>query len=591
MVPMVHSTGPAEAREHYLSADAARFAETVTRAYMSAFTFGISPASLAEAYTDWFAHLATSPAKQQELWQKAHRKLSRFLLLCHEAAQGQCTTSIEPLPQDRRFDAPLWKTLPFSLYAQGFLLTQQWWWNATTGVRGVTRHHEEVATFAARQWLDIFSPSNYVLTNPEVLDATMKSGGLNLLQGAQNWWRDQLRQIGNRRPEGVDDFVVGKNVAVTPGHVVFQNKLIELLQYAPATASVYAEPVLIVPSWIMKYYILDLSPQNSLVKYLVDRGHTVFMISWRNPDSADRDLVLDDYRSLGVVAALEAIAQWIPKTPIHTVGYCLGGTLLAIAAAHLARGNDRKIKTLTMLAAELDFSEPGELSLFIDESQIAYLEDLMADRGYLDGKQMAGAFALLNSKDLVWSKMVRDYLLGVRATMTDVMAWNSDVTRMPAKMHAEYLRKLYLQNQLAAGAFEVEGAPVALTDIRVPIFSVATERDHVSPWRSVYKVHLLTDADVTFVLTSGGHNVGIVNPPLLADHPAASTRSFRYATQRAKDKHVDADTWASRTPGEPGSWWPAWQRWLVAHSSSNKKPPPRASATLAAAPGSYVFET
>jgi polyhydroxyalkanoate synthase subunit PhaC len=580
-----------DSSERTLSADAARFAETVTRAYLSALTFGISPASLAEAYTDWFTHLATSPAKQQELWQKAHRKLGRFLLLCLEAAQGQCTPCIEPLPQDHRFDAPQWKTLPFSLYAQGFLLAQQWWWNATTGVRGVTRHHEEVATFTARQILDIFSPSNFVLTNPEVLDATMKSGGLNLLQGSQNWWRDVLRQIGNRRPEGVEDYVVGKSIAVTPGRVVFQNKLIELLQYTPATASVYAEPVLIVPSWIMKYYILDLSPQNSLVKHLVDRGHTVFMISWRNPDSGDRDLVLDDYRKLGVVAALEAIAQAFPKTPIHAGGYCLGGTLLAIAAAHLARGNDRKIKTLTMLATELDFSEPGELSLFIDESQIAYLEDLMADRGYLDGKQMASAFALLNSKDLVWSKMVRDYLLGGRASMTDVMAWNSDVTRMPAKMHAEYLRRLYLENQLAAGDYEVEGAPVALTDIRVPIFSVATERDHVSPWRSVYKVHLLTDAEVTFVLTSGGHNVGIVNPPLPADNPASSQRSFRHAVHRANEKYVDPDAWASRTPSQPGSWWPVWQRWLAAHSGSKMKPPPHTGATLAAAPGSYVFET
>lgn len=587
---MVPGTARRESNPHTLSADAARFAETVTRAAMSTMTFGISPASLAEAYTDWFAHLATSPAKQQELWQKANRKLGRFLLLCHEASIGQNSTCIEPLPQDRRFDAPQWKTPPFSLYAQGFLLAQQWWWNATTGVRGVTRHHEEVATFTARQLLDIISPSNYVLTNPEVLEATLSSGGLNLVQGAENWWRDALRMIGNRRPEGVENFVVGKDVAVSPGRVVFQNKLIELLQFAPTTKNVYAEPVLIVPSWIMKYYILDLSPHNSLVKYLVDHGHTVFMISWRNPDSTDRDLTLDDYRKLGVKAALDAIAGIVPRTPVQAVGYCLGGTLLAIEAAHLARSNGRRLKTLTLLATELDFSEPGELSLFIDDSQIAYLEDLMADRGYLDGKQMAGAFTLLNSKDLVWSKMVRDYLLGVRAPMSDVMAWNSDVTRMPARMHAEYLRKLYLQNQLAAGDFEVEGAPVALSDIRVPIFSVATERDHVSPWHSVYKVHLLTDAEVTFVLTSGGHNVGIVNPPLAPADTAAKSRSYRYAHHRAKEKYVDPDTWLSRTPSVPGSWWPEWERWLAEHSGAKRQPPPFPPADLGAAPGSYVFE-
>lgn len=588
---MVQTAARFDAREQTLSADAARFAETVTRAAMSAMTFGISPASLAEAYTDWFAHLATSPAKQQELWQKANRKLGRFLLLCHEASMGQNSTCIEPLPQDHRFDAPQWKTPPFSLYSQGFLLAQQWWWNATTGVRGVTRHHEEVATFTARQLLDIFSPSNYLITNPEVLEATISTGGLNLVQGAANWWRDTLRTMGNRRPEGAENFVVGKDVAVTPGRVVFQNKLIELLQFAPATNAVYAEPVLIVPSWIMKYYILDLSPQNSLVKYLVEHGHTVFMISWRNPAPSDRDLTLDDYRTLGVMAALDAIAGIVPRTPVQAAGYCLGGTLLAIAAAHLARSNNRRIKTLTLLASELDFSEPGELSLFIDDSQIAYLEDLMADRGYLDGKQMAGAFTLLNSKDLVWSKMIRDYLLGVRAPMSDVMAWNSDVTRMPARMHAEYLRKLYLQNQLAAGDFVVEGSPVALSDIRAPVFSVATERDHVSPWRSVYKVHLLTDAEVTFVLTSGGHNVGIVNPPRDGQDQAIPGRHYRYASHRAKEKYVDPDTWMSRTPPSPGSWWPVWERWLAEHSGAKRKPPAFPSTALGAAPGSYVFES
>ncbi len=577
-----------------LPSDATRFAEAKIRAYSAALTNGISPSSLTQAYTDWITHLLPSASKQQELWQKANRKLSRFLLLCRQAMLGECTTCIEPLPQDKRFEAPQWQQLPFSLLAQGFLLNQQWWWNATTGVPGVTRHHEEVVTFTARQFLDMFAPSNFVLTNPEVIEATLQSGGMNLVHGAENWWRDAIRLAGNRRPEGTDQFVVGQNVAVTPGRVVFQNRLIELIQYAPTTPSVHPEPVLIVPSWIMKYYILDLSPENSLVKFLVAHGHTVFMISWRNPGSTDRDLHLDDYRSLGVEAALSAIHAITPKAGVHAVGYCLGGTLLAIAAAHRARlqvkRKGQQLKTITLLAAELDFTEPGELSLFIDESQIAYLEDIMAERGYLDGKQMAGAFTLLNSKDLVWSRMVREYLMGNRAPITDLMAWNSDATRLPATMHSEYLRKLYLHNELAEGNYEIDGTAISLSDIRAPVFAVATERDHVSPWRSVYKIHLLTDTDVTFVLTSGGHNVGIVNPPGVAN------RRYRMALRRVNEKYVDAENWLSHTPVREGSWWSAWQSWLSSRSAKRVKPPPMGANGSRAtqqvlAPGAYVFET
>jgi polyhydroxyalkanoate synthase subunit PhaC len=332
-----------------------------------------------------------------------------------------------------------------------------------------------------------------------------------------------------------------------------------------------------------------------MVKYLVDQGHSVFMISWRNPDAADRHLGLNDYLQQGVLAALDAVAETLPGSHIHAAGYCLGGTLLSIEAAHLAAGRDKKspnknqLKTISLLASELDFSEPGELSLFIDESQIAYLEDMMAERGYLDGKQMAGAFTLLNSKDLVWSKMIHNYLMGTRQPMTDLMAWNSDATRMPAQMHSEYLRKLYLQNELANGEYEVNGKHIALTDIRVPLFAVATERDHVSPWRSVYKVHLLTDTEVTFVLTSGGHNVGIVNPPNLV---GVTNRNFRMTTHSAKQKYIDADSWHDTTKSSEGSWWPQWQHWLAQHSGKRVKAKSLhdSKEAFASAPGSYVFE-
>lgn len=563
--------------------------DRMLRAMMGRHTHGISPASLAIAFQDWMTHLVLSPGKQRELQDKAARKLHRLLLFSLQAARGDCAPCIEPLPQDQRFRHEDWQRLPFSLIYQAFLFAQQWWYNATTGIRGVTGHHEQVVTFCMRQLLDMVSPSNFVPTNPELLRETVRTSGANLVQGAYNWWQDMERAAAGRPPEGTEAFRVGKNVAVTPGKVVFRNRLIELIQYAPSGKTVHPEPVLIVPSWIMKYYILDLSPHNSLARYLVERGHTVFVISWKNPDAADRGLGMADYLDSGVMAALEAVCAIVPQRRLHGVGYCLGGTLLAIAAAAMAREDDARWKTLTLLASELDFTEPGELSLFIDESQVVYLEDIMWDQGYLDGPQMAGAFALLNSKDLVWSRMVRDYLMGQRQPLSDLMAWNVDATRLPARMHSEYLRSFYLQNDFAEGRYQVDGKPVALTDIRVPIFSVATVRDHVSPWRSVYKVNLLTDTEVTFLLTSGGHNAGIVSEPGHRD------RSYQVLTRGLKQKYLDPDAWLTSAPRQDGSWWPEWQRWLAGHSGRRVKPPPVGAPRhgyppLADAPGQYVLQ-
>jgi polyhydroxyalkanoate synthase len=374
--------------------------------------------------------------------------------------------------------------------------------------------------------------------------------------------------------------------------VVFRNRLIELIQYAPATAKVHPEPLLVVPSWIMKYYILDLSPHNSMVRHLVGQGHTVFMISWRNPGVEDRDLSMEDYVEHGVLAALAAVRRALPGRGIHGVGYCLGGTLLAIAAAALARDDGAALRSLSLLAAQIDFQEPGELGLFIDESQIAFLEDIMAERGCLDGRQMAGAFALINSKDLVWSKLVHEYLMGAHTPLTDLRAWNADATRMPARMHGEYLRGLYLRNDLAEGRWRVRGRPVAVQDIRLPVFCVATERDHVSPWRSVYKIHLLTDTAVDFVLTGGGHNVGIVNPP---DGPAAfAGASYRCSHSEAGAPHQDPQEWFDSAGSYAGSWWVAWQQWLAERSGKPVKPPAMGGGVLKAlddAPGRYVLQS
>jgi polyhydroxyalkanoate synthase len=549
-------------------------------------TGGISPAALTLAYTDWWIHLANAPGKRAELAVKAVRKTAR--LLAHALARGfleDVPPCIEPLPGDHRFRAEGWRAQPFSLYEQAFLLCQQWWHNVTHEVPGVSPHHEDVVSFVARQLLDVWSPSNFLLTNPEVLARTQESGGGNLVQGWKNLAEDAARVMTGAPPAGAEAFVPGRNVAVTPGTVVFRNSLIELIQYAPATDTVLAEPILIVPAWIMRYYILDLSPENSLIRYLVSKGHTVFCISWRNPTGADRDLSLDDYRRLGVMAALDAVDAIVPGRKIHAAGYCLGGTLLTIAAAAMGRSGDDRLASVTLFAAQTDFSEPGELALFIDDSQLHALDGMMWLKGTLSADQMAGAFQLLRSNDLIWSRHVRDYLMGERAGMTDLMAWNADTTRLPYRMQAEYLRKLYLDNDLAAGRFLVDGRAVALQNIRAPMFVVATERDHVAPWRSVYKINHLTDTPVTFVLTNGGHNTGIVSSPKEAG------RSYHVGSRDADDLVVGPEEWAASACVKEGSWWPEWSAWLERSGPELASPPMMggvAGARLGPAPGSYV---
>ncbi|MGH6953625.1 MAG: PHA/PHB synthase family protein, partial [Alphaproteobacteria bacterium] len=564
--------------------------DRLVHAHLARSTLGLSPAALAGAFLDWAVHLATSPGKQAWLARKAARKALRFAAHAAAYARGEWNVEpcIRPLPQDRRFDDPVWQQPPFDLIHQAFLLTQQWWYNATTGVRGVSRHHEDVVAFAARQLLDIASPSNSPILNPEVIGAAVHEGGLNFLRGWQNLLEDWGRALLGQPPAGAESFRVGEQVAVTPGAVVHRNHLIELIQYAPATPKVHGEPVLIVPAWIMKYYILDLSPHNSLVKYLVDRGHTVFMVSWRSADPGDRDLGMADYLELGIHDAVRAIEAIAPGSKVHGVGYCLGGTLLAIAAAAMARDGDDRWRSLTVLAGQTDFKEAGELMLFIDESQVTFLEDIMWEQGCLDTKQMAGAFGLLRSNDLIWSRLVRDYLLGARSPMSDLMAWNADATRLPYRMHSEYLRALFLDNDLAEGRYQVRGRPIALSDIRAPIFAVGTTRDHVAPWRSVYKLNLLTDTDVTFLLASGGHNAGIVS------EPGRDGRTYQIGHHGASGPFVDAERWQRETPVRDGSWWPAWAGWLAAHSGEMTAPPPlgapeRGYGPISAAPGQYVL--
>ena len=552
------------------------------------FTGGISPVALSLAYIDWASHLAAAPQRQMEVVQDAMRKTGELAraALDYSSPDRKSWSLIKPQPQDRRFSAPEWESPPFNVVAQGFLLGEQWWHSATTGVRGVAPANEAVVEFSVRQVLDMLAPSNFAATNPEVLQRAFQSGGANFILGFQNWCSDLMHLLSPGEPFAENrEFVVGKTVATARGKVVLRNELIELIQYYPTTDQVRPEPILIVPAWIMKYYILDLSPQDSLVKYLTGEGFTVFMISWRNPGAGDRDVAFDDYRTLGIKAALSAINEIVPGRRIHALGYCLGGTLLSIASATMARDGDDRLKSITLLAAQTDFTEAGELTLFINESQVTFLEDMMWERGFLDTSQMAGAFQLLRSNDLIWSRVSRDYLMGERAPSSDLMAWNADATRLPYRMHSEYLRKLFLHNDLAEGRYLVEGKPIVLSDIHTPMFVVGTLRDHVAPWRSTYKIHYQVDAEVTFLLTSGGHNAGVVAPPSQPGH------SYQVRTKAADQPYVGPDEWLKLAPHVEGSWWPEWNRWLIARSGEPCEPPRMGGADgedLPDAPGDYV---
>ncbi len=550
---------------------------------------GFSPMGLALAATDWWLHLAASPGRQTALALSAYSGQASLAPAARRSPRGASAlqTVLSRGGEDRRFGAEEWGHWPFFLYADAFLAAERWWDEATSQIHGASPHHLALMNFVGRQALDTIAPSNFLVTNPVALKQTLREGGLNLVRGAINYAADLQRQLKGERSPAEQAFKPGETVAVTKGVVVKRTPLAEIIQYSPTTASVRAEPVVIAPAWIMKYYILDLSPENSLIKHLVDAGFTVFCISWRNPTAEDREIGFDDYPREGLKPAISAALAITGASQAHLVGYCIGGTLAAITAASMVRDNDDRIKSLTLFAAQTDFEEAGELKLFIDDSQLALLEDMMREQGTLESRQMAGTFDLMRSNDLIWSRAIHSYLMGQPEKVDDLMAWSSDATRMPYKMHSEYLRALYLDNDLAEGRFKLDGRLVALHDIRAPLFVVGAERDHVAPWRSVFKVHHLTDTEVTFVLVNGGHNRGIVAPP------GQPGRHFRIMTTAAKDPRPDPDAWAASAGYHEQSWWLAWFDWLGEHSSGLVAPPPlgltsAGLAPLAPAPGDYV---
>ncbi|HEU0224306.1 MAG TPA: alpha/beta fold hydrolase [Steroidobacteraceae bacterium] len=557
------------------------------RAILAKATGGLAPHDYGTAFWDWWLNLAKSPGTQLELQQNALAKAMELWKFNLEAMQGKPLAPAET--GDRRFANPAWQQYPFNVWAQAFRSGMELLEKSAHGVPGVEPQNVERVEFAAKHAAEALSPTNNPLTNPEVLKQTVEERGQNLARGYKHFLEDLERLQNGGQAPGADEFRVGEKVAVTEGQVILRNELMELIQYSPTTPDVHPEPVLIVPAWIMKYYILDLSPKNSLVAWLVDQGFTVFMISWKNPTAADRNLGMDDYVRKGVYAALDAVATIVPDRGIHAVGYCIGGTLLTIAASALSAWGDTRIQDITLFAAQTDFSEPGELSLFISPAQIEMLEAIMYKEGVLDSKQMGAAFAMLRAHDLLWQPAVKSYLKGERDQQIDLMAWNADGTRMPWKMHTEYLLGLYLHNDLAEGRFKVEGVEVNLADIAAPMFVVGTETDHVAPWKSVYKADRLAgSSEFTFLLTSGGHNAGIVSGPA---HPK---RRHRVRTRRQGEPNLNADEWFESTAPLPGSWWPTWGEWLKTHSTQARVPPPAMGAPesgyapIADAPGEYV---
>ena len=560
----------------------------VARAMTARATQGVSPHAQFVAWFDWLSHLSRAPGRQLELWLQAFIFANRLYGLAIRDGGATADLPFAPDQSDHRFADPAWLKVPYLFWQQAFLAHEEWWRSATHQVRGQNATNAARVAFMIRQLLDTFSPSNIPWLNPTIVERTLEQSGSNLVRGANNLFEDFYRLLAMEPAGPQNGYLIGENIAATLGEVIYRNNLIELIQYRPTTPEVAAEPVLIIPAWIMKYYVLDLLPERSLVRYLVDRGFTVFMISWRNPSAADHDIAFDDYRTEGVMAALDVVRAVIPNRKVHACGYCLGGTLLAIAAATMARDNDDRLRTATLLAAQTDFSEAGELMLFVDESQVAFIEDMMWDQGVLDTRPMAVFFQMLRSNDLVWSKMTSEYLLGEREPATDLTVWNADRTRLPYRMHSQYLRGLFLENRLTAGRYAVDGKVIALKDIRVPIFAVGTETDHISPWRSVYKLHLFTDNKLTFVLTNGGHNAGIVSEP---NHPG---RHFRFATRHPGDTYVDSATWLTRSARAQGSWWQQWSSWLAEESDPQRVEPPAVGSrdlmSLCPAPGTFVYQ-
>ena len=523
-------------------------------------------------------------AAQMDLW-------SSYQQLCLSATQrllsGDAKPVAEPEASDRRFRHSEWTENPaFDFLKQSYLINSRWIRSVLDAMNGLDPDTEQKLQFYARQMIDAWAPTNFPMTNPEVLEATRDSGGENLMRGAQNFMADMQR--GNGVPTitqtDMEAFTVGRDLAVTPGEVVYQNELMQLIQYAPQTDKVFKRPLLIVPPWINKFYILDLAPENSYVRWLTGQGYTVFLVSWVNPDPSLRDKGFEDYMTQGILAALAAIEQATDEREVTAIGYCIGGTLLAATLAYMAANKDDRIKAATFLAAQVDFSEAGELRVFTDEAQIDQVEAEVEKRGILDGAMMGWTFNMLRANDLIWSFVVNNYLLGKQPAAFDLLYWNADSTGMPARMLTFYLRNMYQKNLLAQpGGLTLLGTPIDLTQVKIPAFFQATREDHIAPYGSVYKAMGLFAGERRFALAGSGHIAGIVNPP--------AKEKYQYWSNDKRKTYADPEAWLAEATETPGSWWPYWHRWNARKSGAKvaaRRPGAGALTPIEPAPGSYV---
>jgi polyhydroxyalkanoate synthase len=544
------------------------------------------PLNIGTAFLEMTTRLMTDPAKlmqsQISLWQ-AHMDLwqsaARRMMGDPEAKAA------EPAPDDRRFKDAAWEENQlFDFIKQSYLLTARWLTQTVREVDGLDEKTAKKVDFYTRQFVDAVAPTNFVLTNPEVLRATVESGGENLCKGLTNLLEDLDRGKGKLhiKMTDLDAFRVGDNIAVTPGQVIFRNDLIELLQYNPTTEKVYKRPLLIIPPWINKFYILDLREKNSFIKWAVAEGFTVFVVSWVNPDEKLAAKTFEDYMLEGPLAALDAMEKATGEPDANVIGYCLGGTLLACTLAYMAAKKDDRIAAATFFTSLVDFKEPGELGVFIDEEQLAALEERMSEKGYLEGSAMATTFNMLRANDLIWSFVVNNYLLGKDPFPFDLLYWNSDSTRMPAAMHSFYLRRMYQENKLIEpGGIVLADTPIDLRKIKTPTYIISTREDHIAPWPATYSATQLYQGPVRFVLGASGHIAGIVNPP------AANKYSY-WTNDKCPPK---PDAWLAGAKENTGSWWPDWSKWVARHSGpkiSARTPGDGKLKPLEPAPGSYV---
>ena len=547
---------------------------------------GPDPLNIGSAFLEMTARLMANPARLMQaqigfwqdyltLWQNTARRMMG----------DKAPAVIEEPKTDRRFKDDAWRENEvFDFIRQSYLLSARFFTNVAQTAEGLEPKTAQKVDFYTRQFVDAMSPSNFLLTNPEVLRRTAETGGENLLKGLSNLLADLERGKGQLRIRMTDEtkFKVGENIAVTPGKVVFRNDLMELIQYQPTTEKVLKRPLLIIPPWINKFYILDLRPKNSFIRWAVEQGHTVFVVSWVNPDEKLAEKGFDDYMREGPYAAFDAMEQATGERAFNVIGYCLGGTLLSCTLAHMATRKDTRVKSATFFTTMADFAEAGELGVFIDEEQLHSLEEKMSKRGFLEGSEMATTFNMLRANDLIWSFVVSNYLMGQEPFPFDLLYWNDDSTRMPARMHSFYLRRMYQQNDLVKpGGIELDGVALDLRKIKVPSYMLSTREDHIAPWKSTYRTTQIFSGPVRFVLAASGHIAGVVNPP----------ESGKYSHWVNEELPPDPDAWFKGATELAGSWWPDWQRWIVAQDKAMvpaRIPGAGALAALADAPGTYV---